>query len=225
MCGPRRPDKICPMRIALTVALAAPLLAQRPVPVDNEWARVVVAENKPGAHSRLHKHDVNRVMIHLSPGVMRLAFQDGPTNDIKFKAGDVRWDPKGGLHTSENVGGTTYQIVEVELKKPGDANHKFPELDPVKVAGNMYRTEFENEQVRVVRIKIPPGASIPKHTHGHRISVALTPVVIEFTNEDGSKAEVEFKAGEARFGTPATHSELSKRNEPSEIILIDLKGS
>ena len=214
------------MRFTLTLLAALPLLAQqRPAPIENEWVKIIFAQNTPGQHSRLHKHDVNRVMVHLSPGTMRLAFQDGPTNDVKFKAGDVRWDPKGGLHTSENIGGTTYQIVEIELKKAGDASHKWPELDPVKVAAKMYKKEFENDQVRVVRIKIPANAPIPKHTHGHRVSVALTPVQIEFTNADGTKAEVSFKAGEARFGTPATHSELSKLSEPSEIILVDLKGN
>jgi hypothetical protein len=79
------------------------------VPVDNEWFRVVNASNVPGQKSRLHKHDVNRVMIHLDAGVMRLAFQDGQVDDVRFRPGDVRWDPAGGLHTSENIGGASYR--------------------------------------------------------------------------------------------------------------------
>jgi len=211
------------MRFALILA-ALPLVAQRPIPVDNEWARVVVAENTPGQKSRLHKHDVNRVMIHLSPGTMRLAFEGGPVNDVKFKAGDVRWDPKGGMHTSENIGGTKYQIVEVELKKAGGA-HTWPELDPVRLSPAVYKKEFENDQVRVVRVRIPANSSIPQHTHGNRITVALTEAKIDVTNADGSKMEAIFKPADVRFRTPATHSEQSKLAQDAELILIDLKGN
>lgn len=211
------------MRFLLILA-ALPLFAQRPLPVDNEWARVIVAQNTPGQKSRPHKHDVNRVMIHLSPGAMRLAFQDGPTNEVKFKAGDVRWDPKGGIHTSENVGGTTYQIVEVELKKPGGA-HKWPDLDPVRLDPSIYIKEFENDQVRVVRVKIPANGAIPNHTHGNRLAVALTNAEIDVTTTEGTTATAVFKPGDVRFGTPGSHSEKSKLATASELIMIDLKGN
>ena len=87
----------------LTAGLALALLLQTPsdrVPVDNDLVRVVVASNTPGQKSGLHKHDVNRVMIHLDAGKMRLAYQNGSVKDVPFQPGTVRWDPADGLHTS-----------------------------------------------------------------------------------------------------------------------------
>jgi hypothetical protein len=164
-------------------------------------------------------------MVHLSPGVMRLAFESGPVNDVKFVAGTVRWDPAGGMHTSENIGGTTYRIVEVELRKPG-APVRWPALDPLKVAAGIYRREFENDQVRVLRVRIKPGQSIPRHEHvTNRVTIALTPARIRLTKADGSVVESRFEAGEARWGQPDTHSEQNEMKEPIELILIDIKDA
>ena len=184
----------------------------------------MVAQNTPGQKSRLHKHDMNRVMVHLSPGVMRLAYEGKPVNDVKFDAGTVRWDPLGGMHTSENVGGTTYHIVEVELRKAGSAV-AWPTHDPLKVAPGNYKVEFENEQVRVVRVRFPAKGSIPQHEHAtHRVTIAMTPAKILVTNADGSKVEAAFAVGEARWGVPGVHSEQSLSDTPIELVMIDLKS-
>lgn len=213
------------MRTILSLLLTATAFAQtRPIPIENEWVRVVVAQNTPGQKSRLHKHDMNRIMVHLSPGVMRLAYEGKPVNDVKFDAGTVRWDPLGGMHTSENVGGTTYRIVEVELRKAGSAV-AWPAHDPLKVAPGNYKVEFENEQVRVVRVRFPAKGSIPQHEHAtHRVTIAMTPAKILVTNADGSKVEAAFAAGEARWGTPGVHSEQSLSDTPIELVMIDLKS-
>lgn len=208
---------------AFLITVAA--FAQQPaVPIENEWVRVVQAQNQPGQKSRLHKHDVNRVMVHLSPGVLRLSYQGKPVNDVKFKAGDIRWDPSGGMHTSENTGSTSFRIVEVELKKPG-APVSWPALDPLKVAPRNYRVEFENEQVRVVRVHIPAKGAIPRHDHAaNRVSVALTPARIQVTRDDGAKTEAAFAAGEARWGTPGVHAEQNLLDTPIELVMIELKA-
>lgn len=213
------------MRYSLALVLTFATLAQnRPIPIENEWVRVVVAENSPGQKSRLHKHDVNRVMVHLSPGVMRLAYEGKPVNDVKFNAGTVRWDPSGGMHTSENVGGTTYKIVEVELRKPG-STVTWPAKDPLKVAPANYKVEFENEHVRVVRVRIPARGSIPQHEHAtNRVSIALTAAKIQVTNADGSKVVAAFAAGEPRWGAPGVHAEQNLNDTPIELVMIDLKS-
>jgi quercetin dioxygenase-like cupin family protein len=215
-------------KVAAVLVFASLAWAQAPrpnVPIDNEWARVVVASNTPGQKSRLHKHDVNRVMIHLDAGVMKLDFQETGAKDVKFKPGDVRWDPAGGMHTSENVGGTNYRIVEVELKKPGAAI-TWPEKDPRKVAPDVYALEFENEQVRVLRVKLPAGGRIPQHHHVvPRVVVPLTEVAIEVSRDDGTKAYIKGKPGDALFGRPDLHREENQLSHPVELILVELKSN
>jgi quercetin dioxygenase-like cupin family protein len=215
-------------KFMLLASTAATALGQAPrpsVPIDNEWARVVLASNTPGQKSRLHKHDVNRVMIHLDTGVMKLDFQDTGAKEVKFGSGDVRWDPANGMHTSENVGGTNYRIVEVELKKPG-APVVWPEKDPRRVAPEVYAMEFENEQVRVLRVKLPAGGKIPQHHHVvPRVVVPLTEVSIEVSRDDGTKAYIKGKPGDALFGRPDLHREENQLAQPVELILVELKSN
>jgi quercetin dioxygenase-like cupin family protein len=213
------------VRYFLIILLTATIFAQAPpVPIENEWVKVIVAQNTPGQKSRLHKHDVNRVMVHLSAGTMRLAYEGKPVNDVKFNAGTVRWDPSGGMHTSENVGGTTYKIVEVELRKAGSPV-AWPPKDPLAVAPKIYRLEFDNDQVRVVRVRIPAKGAIPQHEHAtNRVTVALTDAKIQLTKADGSKVEATFAAGEPRWGMPDVHAEQSLVDHPIELIMIDIKS-
>jgi quercetin dioxygenase-like cupin family protein len=152
------------------------LLAQRPVPVDNEWARAIVATTAPGPKGRMHKHDMNRVMIYLDKGAQTIEYEGGASKIIAAKAGEVQWDPKGGMHTSMNSGGTTFRIVEIELKKDGGPV-TWPKADPLKVAPKIYTVEFENDQVRVVRVKLGAHQKIAEHEHAvPRIVVPLTEV-------------------------------------------------
>ena len=200
------------------------LLAQRPAPVDNEWTRVVVANTRPGPKGGLHKHDFNRVMIYLDEGVNHLEFQDGPIKDIRFKPGEVVWDTKGGMHTSQNTGTGPFRVVEVELRKNG-GEVQWPAGDPVKVAPQLYKVELDNAQVRVLRVKLAPHQKIPEHEHKlPRVIVPLTEIQIEMTAPDGTKNTVSGKPADALFAPPAKHREENLRDQPVELLVVEFKG-
>lgn len=136
----------------VAVLLAVPVFAQNPLLLENGWVRVVMGATVPGQLSRPHVHKINRVMIHLDKGTQRIANLETKTSrDIPFVAGQVRWDPRVGLHTSENVGGTAFKIVEVEL------NDNPPRTGPAKLQPSGYKIDMENEQVRVVRASLTAG--------------------------------------------------------------------
>ncbi len=193
--------------------------------VDNDLVRVVVASNTPGQKSGLHKHDVNRVMIHLDAGKMRLAYQNGSVKDIPFPAGAVRWDPADGLHSSENIGGTSYRIVEVEIKKPKGAPVPFPPLDPPKVDPKHYKVELENEQVRVMRVRYGPHEAAPTHAHSlPRLTVNLTEQAVRLTLPDQSTGDLRRAAGEIAYtDQPAKHAEVNMSDRRFEVIVVELK--
>lgn len=200
------------------------LLAQRPVPIDNEYARVVIATASPGPKGRLHKHDMNRVMVYLDKGTQVIDYQEGGSKTISARAGEVQWDPKGGMHTSMIPNGPPFRIVEVELKKSG-GTVTWPKADPLKVAPSNYAVEIENNQVRVLRVKVGPHQKIVEHEHAvPRIIVPLTDVDIAVTGADGTKAAIKAKPGEVIFGKPARHREENTLDKPVELILIELKG-
>src|SRR5436309_1717745 len=71
--------------------------------------------------------------------------------------------------------------------------------DPVKVAEKNYKVEFENDQVRVLRIQYAPGDKTPMHSHPNSVAVFLTDQKAKFTYPDGTSKEVNNKAGEAQW--------------------------
>jgi hypothetical protein len=138
----------------LAVTLASCLFAQRAIPVENEFVRVVSVVDqhaaKPGA---VHEHKDNRVMIYLDPADINIRYTDPKAGghkdeDQRWKAGDVAWSPSGGLHTSQHVSEKPSRIVEIELRKPA----------PAKAAAQPPSGTFilDNPQVRVYRASTPP---------------------------------------------------------------------
>src|SRR5579863_6216732 len=140
--------------LTLGLCSAACLLAQGGPGIDNDQAHVIVAHDQPHAKGKLHEHKLDRVMIYLQAGKQDFVTEDGKKSTLTWKAGDVRWSPAGGMHTSEIVSDVPVTIVEVEVKKPGDPAVKVTTpLDPLKVAPKNYKLVFENSKVRVIRVK------------------------------------------------------------------------
>jgi quercetin dioxygenase-like cupin family protein len=167
---------------ALLLATASGLSGQdRQVPIDNDQVRVLKVVSQPHAKGQPHEHKINRVMIYLTPGRQEITPQGGKTAVLEFKAGDVKWSPASGMHVSEITSDQPVPVVELELKKPGGTTTKVnAALDPVKVDPGDYKVEFENSQVRVVRVKIGAHQKVPLHEH------VLNRVVVYLTDQNGS---------------------------------------
>jgi quercetin dioxygenase-like cupin family protein len=210
----------------LLLVTAAGLSGQGPqVPIDNGQVRVVKVVDQPHAKGQPHEHEFNRVMIYLTPGRQEITPQGGKTAVLEFKAGDVKWSPASGIHVSEITSDQPVAIVEVELKKPGGpAGNVTAALDPVRVDPNDYKVEFENGQVRVVRVKIAAHQKVPLHEHLlNRVVVCLTDQNGTMTTPDGKTETAQHKAGEVSWGGPTKHREENLRDEPFEALVVELK--
>lgn len=101
--------------------------------------------------------------------------------------------------------------------------------DPYKVAPKNYRLEFENDWVRVSRVRYEPGDKIAVHDH------PSFPTVYIYVTDGG---EIQFghqefyalrrkpvKAGQIRFnrGNRETHSTEYFGDQPSEYLRVELK--
>lgn len=207
----------------LALCLTAPLSAQRTIAVDNDQVRVLVVTDKSTAKGRVHEHSMNRVMIYLDRGAQRLEYTDGRVVDLRFNPGDALWSAAGGMHTSQNVGGTSFRVVEVELKNRG-GDVRYPPLDAIRISPDIYKISIENLQVRVARGRVGPGAKIPLHEHSlNRVLVFLTDAQARITAKDGTPAEVAAKAGEVRWASPAAHQQENLRDEPIEVVSVEIK--
>jgi len=77
--------------------------------------------------------------------------------------------------------------------------------DPVKVDPKHYKVEFENDRVRVVRIKYGKGEKSVMHGHPESIAVFLTDARGKFTYPDGRTEDVNANAGSVMHMDAFTH--------------------
>jgi uncharacterized RmlC-like cupin family protein len=210
----------------IAAATASALVAQtNPAPIDNDQVRVVIAHEQPHKKTALHEHKYNRVMIYLQAGRQDIVSQSGATTVLNFKPGDVKWSPVSGLHTSEVVSNGPVTIVELEIKKEGNGKPLETKLDPLKVDPQDYKLEFENSQVRVIRVHMPAHRQVPTHEHTlNRVVVYLTDQNGRMTSADGKVDTAQHNAGEASWGTPVTHKEENLMDKPFEAIVVEFKS-
>ena len=103
------------------------------------------------------------------------------------------------------------RILEVDLKGPPAGPAPVSKLDPVTVDGRHYKVEFENEQVRVLRIHFEPREKGPTHEH------ILNRVVLYLNDQTAAKAD------DVRMAGPATHAEENASDQPADRIAVELK--
>ena len=96
--------------------------------------------------------------------------------------------------------------------------------DPVKVDGNHYKVEFENAQVRVLRVKVGPGEKSIMHRHPNAVAIFLTDVNGKFTFPNGTTQDMSRKAGDALWTPAVTHQPENVGEQPFEVILVELKS-
>jgi len=220
-----------PMRNA--ILLSTLLLARQPglfaqgpqVLIDNDQCRVLKALDQPHTKGQPHEHKLNRVMVYMTAGSQEITPQGGSKSVLEFKSGDVKWSQASGIHVSEITSNDPVTIVEVELKKPGGpANTLDTTLDPVKVDPAEYKVEFENSQVRVLRVKIGAHHQVPLHEHlFNRVVVYLTDQNGTMTTPDGKTETARHKAGELSWGGKTKHREENLRDGPFEAVVVELK--
>ena len=214
-------------RLFLLGLSAAPcLLAQSTTLLDKDQVHVIAVTDQPHAKNALHEHKLDRVMVYLQAGQEEFITKDGKKTTLKFKAGDVRWSPATGMHTSEVTSAAPVSMVELEVKKPGDPSKtaNVP-LDPVKVSPKVYKVEFENDKVRVVRAKFAAHESVPQHEHVlNRVVVFLTDQHSKLVSPDGKAEESQHQRGQISSGGPAKHTEENLLDTPIDVIVVEFKS-
>jgi hypothetical protein len=188
------------------------LMAQPPpdVKVDTGQARALLETLQPHQPTAIHERKLNCIRIYMEDGIVSLTSPSGAVEKITVKAGEVRWSPPAGESTAENLTEHPFQIVEIELK-----NHPRPftpsALDPLNTDARHYTLEFENQQVRVLRVRM--GA----HEKGARHDHQLNHIVVYLTEHAKGPAHT------VKIEGPDVHSEENPLDHPVERIAVDLK--
>jgi len=95
--------------------------------------------------------------------------------------------------------------------------------DPVKVDPRHYKVDFENERVRVLRIKYGPGEKSIMHSHPESIAVFLTDAHHKFSYPDVRTEDIKADAGTVQHMDAFTHLPENLSTTPFEVIVIELK--
>src|SRR5215831_13014673 len=158
------------VRSALSVAMIAliSLAAQQArtidpnaIPVDkepqhhlvfaNDFVHVVDARLPPGYKSLNHTHALDNVTVTISPG--------STDPQALARIGRAGFSRGGYSHTVTNSGSIELRFINVELlRADSPVSAAFPDQP-------QHKLEIENERVRVYRIKLAPGESLPAHRH------------------------------------------------------------
>ena len=94
----------------------------------------------------------------------------------------------------------------------------------MKVDPKHYTLEFENQQVRVVRVKIGAHESTPMHQHVlNRVVVYLTDQNLRIIGSDGKVETQTRRAGDIVWGESVQHKEENLNGRPFEALMVELK--
>jgi hypothetical protein len=136
--------------------------------------RVIDVHSAPHTQETMHTHARPAVMYIDSQGAGRyftpedMNARSHPT-DPNFKPRIVAGGPEG-LHATENTGEVPFHAIRVEFKHPGCSLDGSPVKalgpdDAVVAAPSEHRVLFENDDVRVLDVVLPPHTKEPPHTH------------------------------------------------------------
>lgn len=94
--------------------------------------------------------------------------------------------------------------------------------DLIAVAPERALVEYEDARIRVVRLRIPAGATVPMHDRPRRVVVSLTANDVLLTLADGTTRRTRTKGGTAAWSEPAVRSVTNLGGE-LENIVIEMK--
>ena len=96
--------------------------------------------------------------------------------------------------------------------------------DPVSLDPNLFEIRFENELVRVLEARIPPGEGHGMHWHPRHLIFTLSSYSVRDTFPDGNVKEISRKAGELTWGEDLTHATVNVGQTTVHALIIEFKS-
>jgi beta-alanine degradation protein BauB len=192
------------------------------IEIENEFVRVLRSSGGGHVTTPMHEHPAN-VVVYLKDADVRVVGPDGSKKDSRRKRGDAIWNGPQ-KHERVNLNEKPYELIQVELKGKREAPTPWTSsLDPVKLARGQFSVIFENELVRVLRVRRGAYAKSVMHVHPAYVWVAFTDLHTRIFDQDGDSREIKHAAGSVGFSSAAKHSEENLLPQPFEAILVELK--
>lgn len=100
----------------------------------------------------------------------------------------------------------------------------FKSRDALQVDSQHYRLEFENENMRVLRLTLKASEAVPMHDDNDALVVCLKECHVRFTLPDGRSEDVHMETGAARWIFGDRRSEKNLGTKLIEMLFIEAKN-
>jgi hypothetical protein len=187
---------------------------------ENDVAQMIRVTFPAGARSVMHSHPAGCAIFY-KDATLKVTSPTGEVRTLEYRPGDVSCGDAYS-HMPENVGKDT-EFVQLHLKNRKTFDHlqtgrslvypvRIKAPDPIDADPAHYFVQFENDVVRLARIKVPGGVKTPMHAH-------LAYCIVEIRD-----METGVKAGDASCGNAMAHESLNNAKSVNEAITIEFKG-
>jgi hypothetical protein len=95
--------------------------------------------------------------------------------------------------------------------------------DIVRVGAGHARVDFENDRTRVLRLRLGAGEAIPSHDDRAGVLVCVGGCRIRFMMPDGTREDVELRAGETRWMPEGRRVVRNLAASQAEMLYIEMK--
>ena len=95
--------------------------------------------------------------------------------------------------------------------------------DPLEVAPEMYKSQYENDRVRVMQVTFQPGESIAEHSHPDHFVYVLEAGQLKITKSDGTVTDADLKVGDIVWINAEVHSAINTGSSVVRLLVTELK--
>ncbi len=198
------------------------------VVLENQFVRVLEMRYPPGVFESSHSHAAG-VTVALSDYENETkSIPDGKVTRRPTHFGEIRW-AEAVTHEARNTGSTEQRVIRIELKpnppapETGKTFASIAPLDPVQLLKSTVTPVLENQYVRVIESRSPPGNVEPRHRHIRGVTVALSDSEVETTSYPGGAARQASKLGDVRWLDWREHEGRNIGKTEARIVIVELK--
>ena len=187
---------------------------------ENDIAVMIRVKYPAGAKSVMHSHPAGCAIFY-TDATLKMTSPTGEVRTHAYRAGDVTCGDAHS-HLPENVGRDT-EFIQFHVKNRKTFDHvqtgrslvypaRIKAPDPIDADPTHYFVQFENDVVRLARIKVPGGVKTPMHAH-------LAYCIVEIRDMDNG-----VKAGDSSCGNAMAHESPNNAKSVNEAITIEFKN-
>ncbi len=216
--------RILPISLLGVLAFAQDPLTLDPshytVVLENDRVRALRVRYGPMEGSPMHEHPPG-IGVAMTNTKGKFQLPDGSVREASgTPAGSVFWRA-ATRHSNRNMLSTSVEMIEMDLKRvPAGPPATVTKSDPPDPTENV---ELENQWVRILRWRIPPGANTSSHAHPERVVVPLSDQQLRVRDSAGAFQIRRLRRGEVLWEDASTLGGENVGTAMAEAILIELK--